>query len=1397
MSRRDVTDTVGTVGEDDDEGELELAAIERIEAQQNTTERVSKLGALERHAFIDRLLKKIEEDNHRLLLKQRQRIDRVGLEIPTVEVRYKNVCIEAECDVVQGEPLPTLWNTLKRITFGITRFQGHTTHTTKIKILQDVSGIIRPSRMTLLLGPPGCGKTTLLLALSGTIDKNLEVSGEISYNGYKLNEFIPHKTAAYVSQYDQHISEMTVRETLDFAARCLGIGSRAETMAEVVRREKQVGIIPDPDIDTYMKETAINGLKRTLQTDYILKILGLEICADTIVGNAMRRGISGGQKKRLTTGEMIIGPSKVLFMDEISNGLDSSSTFQIVKCLQQLTHITESTTLISLLQPAPETFDLFDDIILMSEGQTVYHGPRDNVIQFFENCGFRCPARKGVADFLQEVISEKDQAQYWHPNNQPIYVSVKEFARKFKESSLGQKSHEDLSQNIEKDVIRDAALTFHTNSTRKWEIFQACMAREWVLMKRNSFVHAFKSAQLVVSALITMTVFLRTQTSISIVDANYFLASLFYSLIRFNSNAIPELSMTVSRLSIFYKQRDFNFYPAWAYSIPAVILKIPFSFLDAFLWTGLTYYVIGYSPEPERFFHQLLLLAFVNQVSTSLFRLIASIFTDQSVATFCGLFTVLVMFLFCGFIIPQPSLPSWLKWGFWLSPFTYAEIGISVNEFLSPRWQKDLSLNATIGHQFLKNHGFDYRGSFYWISIGALLGFWIILNIGFTCALKFSKAPRRSQTVISLKRLSKLQAKENTLEASQEIELPNVATSYAPADIKQMGMVLPFKPMTITFENVQYFVDTPKKMREKGYQQKTIQLLHDITGSFQPGVLTALMGVTGAGKTTLLDVLSGRKNSGIIEGDIRIGGYPKVQDTYARISGYCEQTDIHSPQITVNESLTYSAWLRLPPHIDDSTKAEFVVEVLQMIELEDIKDALVGVPGVSGLTNEQRKRLTIAVELVSNPSIIFMDEPTSGLDARAAAIVMRAVKNIANTNRTVVCTIHQPSIDIFEAFDELILMKRGGQIIYSGELGQHSSKLIEYFENINGLPKIQENYNPATWMLEITSSSSEEQLGLNFVQTYENSHLCRQTKQRIKELSSPAQGSTELQFSTRFSQTQWEQLKACLWKQNLSYWRSPKYNLVRLAFITMASVILAAILWQKGKDINGEQDLLNILGSMFLFLQFLGTYNCTSVLSIIATERNVVYRERFAGMYSAWIYSFAQVIIEIPYVFLQVGIFVIITYPAVGFYWSVYKVLWYFFTMFCTMLYYTYLGMLLVSTSGSLQVAFVMSSFSNTIMSLFSGFLIPEPKIPKWWNWCYWICPGSWSLRGLLTSQYGDVDREIVAFGEKEAINTFLGSYFGYHSADTGVVALVLIAFPILFASIFAYSMAKLNFQRR
>lgn len=344
---------------------------------------VTKLGAMERHLMIEKLIKHIENDNLKLLKKIRKRIDRVGVEFPSIEVRYENLSVEAECEVVEGKALPTLWNSLKHVFIELVKLSGVRTQEAKISILNDVSGIINPGRLTLLLGPPGCGKTTLLKALSGNLDKNLKVSGEISYNGQGLNKFVPQKTSAYISQNDLHIAEMTVRETIDFSARCQGVASRTDIMMEVIKREKDGGIIPDPEVDAYMKAISVEGLKRSLQTDYILKILGLDICAETLFGNAMRRGISGGQKKRLTTAEMIVGPTKALFMDEITNGLDSSTALQIVKSLQQLAHITNATVLVSLLQPAPESYDLFDDIVLMDQGIIVYHGPRDQVLSFF------------------------------------------------------------------------------------------------------------------------------------------------------------------------------------------------------------------------------------------------------------------------------------------------------------------------------------------------------------------------------------------------------------------------------------------------------------------------------------------------------------------------------------------------------------------------------------------------------------------------------------------------------------------------------------------------------------------------------------------------------------------------------------------------------------------------------------------------------------------------------------------------------------------------------------------------------------------------------------------------------------------------------------------------------
>ncbi|XP_050273497.1 pleiotropic drug resistance protein 3-like [Quercus robur] len=1359
---------------------------------------VTKLGAQERHVFIEKLIKHIEHDNLRLLRKIRNRIDKVGVELPTVELRYKNLRVEAECEVVHGKPLPTLWNSFKNMLSVFTKLPGSKSRLAKISIINEVSGIIKPGRITLLLGPPGCGKTSLLKALSGTLNQSLKITGEITYNGYKLEEFVPQKTSAYISQNDKHISDMTVREILDFSARCQGVGSRADIMVEVSKREKEAGIIPDPDVDTYMKAISAKGLKGNLQTDYILKILGLDICADTLVGDAMRRGISGGQKKRLTTGEMIVGPTKALFMDEITNGLDSSTAFQVVTCLQQLVHITDATVLVSLLQPAPETFDIFDDLILMSEGKIVYHGPRDHVLNFFEDCGFRCPERKGVAEFVQEVISRKDQAQYWYQMEVPYsYVSVDMFSRKFKESPYGKKLDEELSETYDKSQSHGDALSFSVYSLSKWELFRICASREYLLMKRNSFIYIFKTTQLLITACITMTVFLRTRMDIDILHANYYMGSLFYALIILLVDGIPELSMTIQRLEVFYKQKTFCFYPAWAYAIPSSILKVPISFVESLVWTCLTYYVIGYSPEAERFFRQFILLFAVHLSSLSMFRFLASVFQTNNASMTAGSFAILILLVFSGFIITQSSMPVWLKWGFWVSPITYGEMGLSLNEFLAPRWQKMLSTNTTIGQEILESRGLNFDGYLYWISLGALFGFIIVFNIGYVLALTFLKSPGSSPAVISHEKLSQIQGSEDSRDGSCLEKKSGNSPAQNSIEPNKGRMVLPFTPLTVVFQDVQYYVDIPLEMREKGFTNKKLQILSDITGALKPGVLTALMGVSGAGKTTLLDVLAGRKTSGYIEGHIKIGGYPKFQETFARVSGYCEQTDIHSPQITVEESVIFSAWLRLSPQIDSKTKAEFVNEVLETIELDGIKDALVGVPGINGLSNEQRKRLTIAVELVSNPSIIFMDEPTTGLDARAAAIVMRAVKNVADTGRTIVCTIHQPSIDIFEAFDELILLKSGGHVIYSGSLGQHSACVIEYFESIPGVPKIRNNYNPATWMLEVTSISAEAELGADFAQKYRDSALYEKHMELVRQLSSPPPGSTDLYFPTLFSQNGRGQLKSCLWKQHLAYWRSPAYNLMRIMHTLVTALIFGVLYWNEGKKLNNQQNLFNIFGSMYVAVLFLGINNCSTVLPYVATERTIMYREIFAGMYSSWAYSLAQVIVEIPYLFIETAIFVTISYPMIGYYGSAYKVFWYFYTIFCSLLYFNYLGMLLVSLTPNFMVAAILSSAFYTTFNLFAGFLIPKPQIPKWWIWMYYLTPTSWSLNGMLSSQYGDINKKIVIFGETKTVVAFLEDYFGFHHDQLAIVAVVLIAFPIVFASLFSYFIGKLKFQRR
>nr|XP_015648337.1 ABC transporter G family member 37 isoform X2 [Oryza sativa Japonica Group] len=1331
--------------EDDDEEALRWAALERLPTYDRVRRGilavssedggaggekvevdVGRLGARESRALIERLVRAADDDHERFLLKLRERMDRVGIDYPTIEVRFENLEVEADVHV-GNRGLPTLLNSVTNTVEAI----GNALHILPNKkqpmtVLHDVSGIIKPRRMTLLLGPPGSGKTTLLLALAGKLDKDLKVSGKVTYNGHGMHEFVPERTAAYISQHDLHIGEMTVRETLAFSARCQGVGTRYEMLTELARREKAANIKPDHDIDIYMKASAMGGQESSVVTDYILKILGLDICADTVVGNEMLRGISGGQRKRVTTGEMLVGPARALFMDEISTGLDSSTTYQIVNSLRQTIHILGGTAVISLLQPAPETYNLFDDIILLSDGQVVYQGPREHVLEFFEFMGFRCPARKGVADFLQEVTSRKDQGQYWCRRDRPYrFVPVKQFADAFRSFHVGRSIQNELSEPFDRTRSHPAALATSKYGVSRKELLKATIDRELLLMKRNAFMYIFKAVNLTLMALIVMTTFFRTSMRHDRDYGMIYLGALYFALDTVMFNGFAELAMTVMKLPVFFKQRDLLFFPAWAYTIPSWILQIPITFLEVGVYVFITYYVIGFDPSVSRFFKQYLLLLALNQMSSALFRFIAGIGRDMVVSHTFGPLSLLAFAALGGFILARPDVKKWWIWGYWISPLSYAQNAISTNEFLGHSWSQILpGENVTLGVSVLKSRGIFTEAKWYWIGLGALLGYTLLFNLLYTVALSVLSPFTDSHASMSEDALKEkhanltgevVEGQKDTKSRKQELELSHIADqnsgiNSADSSASRKGMVLPFAPLSISFNDVRYSVDMPEAMKAQGITEDRLLLLKGVSGSFRPGVLTALMGVSGAGKTTLMDVLAGRKTGGYIEGDIRISGYPKKQETFARISGYCEQNDIHSPHVTVYESLVFSAWLRLPSEVDSEARKMFIEEVMDLVELTSLRGALVGLPGVSGLSTEQRKRLTIAVELVANPSIIFMDEPTSGLDARAAAIVMRTVRNTVNTGRTVVCTIHQPSIDIFEAFDELFLMKRGGEEIYVGPVGQNSSKLIEYFEGIDGVSRIKDGYNPATWMLEVTSSAQEEMLGVDFSEIYRQSELYQRNKELIEELSTPPPGSTDLNFPTQYSRSFITQCLACLWKQNWSYWRNPSYTAVRLLFTIVIALMFGTMFWNLGTRTKKQQDLFNAMGSMYAAVLYIGVQNSGSVQPVVVVERTVFYRERAAGMYSAFPYAFGQVAIELPYIMVQTLIYGVLVYSMIGFEWTVAKFLWYLFFMYFTLLYFTFYGMMAVGLTPNESIAAIISSAFYNVWNLFSGYLIPRPN---------------------------------------------------------------------------------------
>lgn len=1195
----------------------------------------------------------------------------LGESLPSGDICFENLHLSAQVAVNGDEisEIPTLFNALKD------KFVSSKGTMKEVEILKGISGSFRPGTATLLLGQPKSGKSSLMKVLSGRfpMTKTTKRTGDITYNGIPQKEIeskLP-RLVRYVDQQDYHYSTLTVLETFQFAHACC-TGKK---------------------VPKHILDSPIHGSDRVNQTavditqafhrvwpEFVVQTLGLENCKDTIVGDGALRGVSGGEKKRVTTGEMAFGYKFALLMDEISTGLDSAATFDIVKGLRSMAHRLKKTVVISLLQPPPEVFELFDEIMLLGEGMVMYHGPRDQLLPYMETLGYQCPPRVDVADFLLDLGTEKGKR---FGIREGIPSSCTDFANAYHQSEL----HRAMLAKIDSDEIRKSREHSKKFIDSVTKFSQPFVQSTMTLLKRGGLLLMRNKTFLIgrmIMVLLMGTLYGTTFAGFDPKNVQVVIGVIFVSIMFIALGQASQVPTFMEARRIFYKQRGANFFSSISYVASASALQIPVAAAEAILFGSLVYWLAGFVQKPTEFLIYELTLFLTNLLLASFFFFISAIAPDMNIGLPLTSVSILLFVIFAGFVVTKNLIPDYFIWIYWIDPIAWGIRTLAVNQYSAAEFQTCVYEGIDYCKSSGKNSFGEYALSLYaipsessWVPFGLLFlsasyVFFIVMS---TLVLEY----KRYETPES----SSLAQKETHDEYEKVPETPRHSTAISIKDTEAST----FTPLTLSFINLWYSVPKP------GEKNEEIDLLKGVSGYAKPGTMTALMGSSGAGKTTLMDVIAGRKTGGRIRGQVLLNGYPATELALRRCTGYCEQTDVHSEAATVREALAFSAFLRQSSDVSDEAKRQHVEECIRLLELEDIADKI-----LRGMSTEEMKRVTIGVELAAQPGILFLDEPTSGLDARAARVIMNGVRKVANSGRTIVCTIHQPSTEIFGLFDNLLLLKRGGETVYFGELGHKSSDLVTYFEAIETTKPIQSGHNPATWMLEVIGAGVGNDNMTNYAHEFNTSSKRQELMDVLAQdgIGKPSSQYKELKFSNRNASTGSTQLRMLLLRCFKMHWRTPTYNLTRFMIQTVLALLFGSI--YNDTDFTTFTGINSGVGMVFLSTVFMGVTSVNSVMPLTNRERTVYYRERAAETYKAQYYFLGHGLTEIPYVFSANFIFCVIFYFMVGFTgFSNFLFYWFSFSLFVLM--QVYFGQFMAFALPTIAVAALMAALINSIRS--------------------------------------------------------------------------------------------------
>jgi len=568
-------------------------------------------------------------------------------------------------------------------------------------------------------------------------------------------------------------------------------------------------------------------------------------------------------------------------------------------------------------------------------------------------------------------------------------------------------------------------------------------------------------------------------------------------------------------------------------------------------------------------------------------------------------------------------------------------------------------------------------------------------------------------------------------------EYQSVPSSIVPKGSGKDDFMVPMtasQPVTYSWENIEVYLEIPQGGLLSRRKTPPIQkrILDNVTGVVRPGEFLAIMGASGAGKTTLLNSLTFRNTGKLkILGERYLNGAPVNTDTLARISGYVQQDDLFIPTLNVKEHLRFQALLRMDRYLTYEERMHRVEEVINELGLFKCATTVIGNPerGIKGISGGERKRLAFASEVLTNPALMFCDEPTSGLDSYMAQNIVQVLKNLASTGKTVICTIHQPSSEVFAMFDRLLLMAEG-RTAFLGPADQALS-----FFSSQGLP-CPPNFNPADYYIHtLATVPGKETDSKKQIKEICDGFDASENGQRILDLvkaNRPVSPSAfaldtddvKVKRSSPYKAGWFAQFRAVFWRSCISILREPAVLKVKL-FQTIFIAILIALIYQ-GQTYE-YKNISNIQGALFVFLTNMTFQNVFGTINVIAGELPIFLREHFNGMYRTDVYFLSKTFADLPIYILFPFFFVTIPYFAIGLNSDPGA----FFTAVIIVILVanvaTSFGYFTSCIASSTQVALAMSAPLIIPMLLFGGFFLKNGSVPIYFDWLRYI---SWFMYG-------------------------------------------------------------------